>query len=63
MRKCQSIVQKFKKGSFVTVGISISGDLPRFVCKVDDIIGKDASLCKLSCEFGVLNAGYYMGER
>ena len=32
------------------------------MCRVDDIIGKDAILCKLSCEFGVLNACYDMGE-
>ena len=53
---------KIEKGSFVTVGIPIvdraSGDLPRLLCRVDDIIGKDASLYKLSCEFGVLNACY-----
>ena len=51
---------KIEKGSFVTVHVRIpivdraSGDLPRLLCRVDDIIGKDASLCKLSCEFGVL---------
>jgi hypothetical protein len=39
-----------------------SGDLPRLLCSVDDIIGKDASLYKLSCEFGVLNACYDMGD-
>ena len=32
------------------------------MCRVDDIIGKNASLCKLSCEFGVLNACYDMGD-
>jgi hypothetical protein len=32
------------------------------LCRVDDIIGKDASLYKLSCEFGVLNACYDMGD-
>jgi hypothetical protein len=32
------------------------------LCKVNDIIGKDASLYKLSCEFGVLNACYDMGD-
>ena len=58
--------QKLEKGSFVTVKIPIvggaSGDLPRVLCRVDDIIGKDASLYKLSCEFGVLNACYDMGD-
>jgi hypothetical protein len=58
--------QKLEKGNFVTVKIPIvggaSGDLPRVLCRVDDIIGKDASLYKLSCEFGVLNACYDMGD-
>ena len=70
MRKYNKKVSKFnakiEKGSFVTVGIPIvdrvSGDLPRLLCSVDDIIGKDASLYKLSCEFGVLNACYDMGD-
>ena len=39
---------KIEKGNFVIVRIPIvdraSGDLPRLVCRVDDIIGKDASL-------------------
>jgi hypothetical protein len=57
---------KIEKGSFVTVRIPIvdrvSGELPRLLCKIDDIIGKNASLYKLSCEFGVLNACYDMGD-
>ena len=61
IRKCQSNA-KIEKDSFVTIRIPIvdraSGDLPRLLCRVDDIIGKDASLYKLSCEFGVLNACY-----
>ena len=32
------------------------------MCSIDDIIGKDASLYKLSCEFDVLNACYDMGD-
>jgi hypothetical protein len=32
------------------------------LCSIDDIIGKDASLYKLSCEFDVLNACYDMGD-
>ena len=57
---------KIEKGSFVTVRIHIvdraSGDLPRLLCRFDDIIDKDASLYKLSCEFGVLNSYYDMGD-
>ena len=57
---------KIEKGSFVTVSIPIihraSGDLPRLLCRVDDIIDKDASLCKLSCEIGVLNSCYDIGD-
>ena len=32
------------------------------MCRFDDIIDKDASLYKLSCEFGVLNSYYDMGD-
>ena len=57
---------KIEKGGFVTVRIPIvdrtSGDLPRLLCRFDDIIGKGARLYKLSCEFGVLNSCYGMGE-
>jgi hypothetical protein len=63
---CNAVIRKIEKGSFVTVRIPIvdraSGDLPRVLCRVDDIIGKDASLYKLSCEFGVLNACYDMSD-
>ena len=47
------------KGSFVTVIIPTvdraSGDLPRFLCKVVDVVGKDGSLFKLACPYRILN--------
>jgi hypothetical protein len=56
---------KIVKGSCVTLRIPVvdraSGDLPRLVCRVDDIVGKDESLYK-SCEFGILNSCYDMGD-
>jgi hypothetical protein len=62
----ESVKVYCKNCSFVTVRIPIvdraSGDLPRLLCRVDDIIGKDASLYKLSCEFGVLNSYYDTGD-
>ena len=39
-----------------------SGNVPRLLCRVDYIIGKDENLCKLSYEFGVLNSCYDMGD-
>ncbi|CAG2239394.1 unnamed protein product [Mytilus edulis] len=65
-KKVSKTNAKIEKGSFVTVRIPVvdraSGDLPRLLCRVDDIIGKDASLYKLSCEFGILNSCYDMGD-
>lgn len=56
---------KIVNGSFVTLRIPVvdraSGDLPRLVCRVDDIVGKDESLYK-SCEFGISNSCYDMGD-
>ena len=41
------------KGNFVTVRIPTvdraSGNLPRLLCKVVDVVGKDGSLFKLAC--------------
>ena len=57
---------KIVNGSFVTLRIPVvdraSGDLPRLVCMVDDSVGKDESLYKLSCGFGILNSCYDMGD-
>ena len=57
---------KIVKGSFVTLRIPVvdraSGDLPRLLCRVDDIAGKDESLYKLSCAFGILNSCYDIGD-
>jgi hypothetical protein len=48
----------------VTLASTRNAGLSALICfiYVDDIIGKDASLYKLSCEFGVLNACYDMGD-
>ena len=65
-KKVSNFNAKILKSSFVTVSIPIvdraSGDLPRLLCRVDDIICKDAHLYKLSCEFDVLNSCYDMGD-
>ena len=54
------------KGSFVTVRIltvdSASGDLPRILCKIIDVVGNDGSLFKLACSYGILNSFYDMGD-
>jgi hypothetical protein len=54
------------KGSFVTVRIltvdSASGDLPRLLCKIIDVVGKDGSLFKLACPYGIRNSFYDMGD-
>ena len=54
------------KGSFVTVRIPTvhraSEDLPRLLCKVVDVVGKDGSLFKLACPYGILNSLYDMGD-
>lgn len=51
---------KVVKGSFVTLRIPVvdrsSGDLPRLLFRVDDIVDK------LACEFGILNSCYDMGD-
>ena len=56
----------FVKGSFVTVRIPTvdraSWDLPRLLCKVVDVVGKDGSLFKLACPYGILNSLYDMGD-
>jgi hypothetical protein len=39
-----------------------SGDLPRLLCKVVDVVGKDGSLLKLACPYGILNSLYDMGD-
>ena len=52
------------KGSFVTVRIptvdKVSGDLPRLLCKVVYVVGKDESLFKLACPYRILNSLYDM---
>ena len=54
------------KGSFVLVRIPTvdraSGNLPRLLCKVVDVGGKDGSLFKLACIYGILNSLYDMGD-
>jgi hypothetical protein len=35
-----------------------SGDLPRLLCKVVDVVGKDGSLFKLACPYRILNSLY-----
>ena len=54
------------KGSVVTVRIPTvhraSEDLPRLLCKVVDVVGKDGSLFKLACPYGILNSLYDMGD-
>lgn len=39
-----------------------SGDFFRLLCRIDDVIGKNASLNKLSREFGILNSCYDMTD-
>ena len=52
------------KSSFVTVriptGDRASVNLPRLLCKVVDVVGKDRSLFKLACPYGILNSLYDM---
>jgi hypothetical protein len=38
------------------------GDLPGLLCKVVDVVGKDGSLFKLACPYGILNSLYDMGD-
>ena len=40
----------------------VSGDLPRLLCKVVDVVGKYGSLFKLACPYGILNSLYDMGD-
>ena len=39
-----------------------SGDLSRLLCKVVDVVGKNGSLFKLACPYGILNSLYDMGD-
>jgi hypothetical protein len=65
-KKVSRVSDSIVKGSFVTVRIptvdSASGNLPRLLCKVVDVVGKDGSLFKLACPYGILNSLYDMGD-
>ena len=42
--------------------LQLIGDLPGLLCKVVDVVGKDGSLFKLACPYGILNSLYDMGD-
>ncbi|CAC5391298.1 unnamed protein product [Mytilus coruscus] len=65
--KAKETSARKKKRSFVTLRTTpvvyrASGELPRLLCKVDDITGNNHSLFKLSCTYGVLQSCADIGD-